>query len=207
MKSICSCILSIFILSATGNAAALPKADRDTSESVLPLQTTLRIGKSVLFYTPTVNQSRPMTFTVSVRVCELFENVVTLLIGRSNVSTDYPEYDDRMLASAFEIRMSPEFWHWYRPSIGIGWFYSEWWPNWTGDRNRGTFFSLSLIGVAPRRLTLPIRLGRARSCIQPIVTAGDIRFGPIVPWGKHWSENRGNYYLEITLFSIGVTLW
>ena len=149
----------------------------------------------------------PMNITASARIFELFEPSATLLIGSSTGRPDDPALTDRVLAGAFEIRMSPEFRSWYRPSIGVGWFYSEWWPNPTGNRNRGIFCSLTLIGAAPRRLRLPIRYGGGRTFIQPTVSIGDIRFGPFVPWGKRWSENSGNYYVEVTLFSIGVTLW
>ena len=202
-------ITTLFVLysSAESNTIAASPPGADTFPSTIPLQITVKIGKSALFYTPLVNRSLPLSITGSTRLFELIESAATLLIGSSANQPVDPVQKDRVLAGAFEIRMSPELWNWYRPSIGIGWFHTEWWPNRTGDRNQGIFCSLSLINAAPRRLAVLIGHSNGRTFIQPSLSVGDIRFGPIVPWGKRWSENRGNYYLEITLFNIGVTLW
>ena len=202
-------ITTMSILYGSVQSDALPTAPPGvgTSLSAIPLQLSVKLGMSALFYTPEVNRSTPLSITGSIRLFELIEPSATLLIAGSTTRPRSSVLEDRVLAGAFEIRMSPTFWNWYQPSIGIGWFHTEWWPNETGDRNQGIFCSLSLISAAPHRLAFPIRRSDGQTFIQPYVNAGDIRFGPIVPWGKRWSENSGNYYFEVTLFNLGVTLW
>lgn len=208
MYSFRICILSIHLLFVYVFAGA-----PDTSETRLKksnteplLETSIQVGKSVLFHMPAANYSRPLSMMLSLRFLDLVEPSVTVLLGRT-IDKKEGRLHDRVLSVAVELSLTPEFRNWYRPSVGIGFFYSEIDPYKTEDRNMGFFCSLSLFTVAADKLIFELRRNAAAMHMEPFVSAGTVRFGPLEPWGRRWSENNGNYYMEIELFSIGAMWW
>jgi hypothetical protein len=187
--------------------AAQPQLEmvkNETSDkNVAFLETTIQIGKSTLYYMPAAEHSLPVSVNVSLRIMDLFGPSATLLIG-SSIDEHGVKQKDRMLSATFEIRMAPEFWNWYRPKIGVGWFYSENHPYISKDVNRGLFCSISMVEIAPDRLAFAVHNKEYTAFFKPILSFGTVKYGPIVPWGSRWTDNKGNFFLGIELFSAGV---
>jgi hypothetical protein len=176
------------------------------SRTEVLLETSIQVGKSVLFHMPDAEYSRPFSMMLSLRFLGLIEPSVTVLLGRS-IDKKGGALHDRVLSVAAELSLTPEFRSWYRPSIGMGFFYSEIDPYETEDRNLGLFCSLTLCAAAADRFTFKLQRNSAEMHVKPLISVGTVRFGPLVPWGRRWSENSGNYYMEIELLSVGVMWW
>jgi hypothetical protein len=197
--------LTSLVIIVVASHAEMVKEETSGTNATL-LETSIKIGKSDLYYKPAAEHSWPVCVNLSLRMVDLLVPSVTLFIG-SSVDAHGVKNNDRMLSATFELCVSPEFWNWYRPSIGVGWFYSENRPDLSNDYNRGLLCSITLVEISPDKLLFEIRHNEWGTCIKPVLSAGTVRFGPIVPWGRRWSENTGNYYLGIELFSAGVVWW
>ncbi len=189
-----------------------------TNDSILYpkmfFQSSLSIGLSYLLQTPIIEniKSQPLTLTFSFRILKLIEPAVTLLVGRILYDDeDDNEYVKNMAAKVqvqainLEIKMSPNVWQWYKPAVGIGWFYSKISSS-PGNGNQGLYCLLSLFGFSSEKWALDIKWKNSRYHLQPVICFGDLRYGPFIPWGRRCSDGSGNFYFEVSFFRLGL-LW